>query len=144
MPLIIVSPLSKRPPSFDTAEQIARSCAASLTASTYRLIELSTWRVAMVWSVDGQAKWWRGSEEFPFTIKRGPLDPNTFAADCFAGGSVPDRFEEVSADGWLTSYNLKAGAMIKEHSRCLPNYNAALTLLYTDEFIEYKSDYQTD
>lgn len=144
MPNSVVEPLTKRPPTFDVVEAIARSCAASLTASTYRLIELSTWRVAMVWSVDGHAKWWRGSDEFPFTIKRGPLDTNTFAADCFVGGAIPDRFDEVPAEAWLTSYNLKTGAMIKEHSRCLPNYNAALTLLFTEEFIEYESEYKSD
>ena len=144
MPLSVVAPLTKRPPSFEMIEAIARSCASSLTASAYRLIELSTWRVAMVWSVGGEAKWWRASEEFPFTIKRGPLNANTFAADCFAGTSLPDDFEDVPAEAWLTSYNLKAGAMIKEHSRCLPNYNAALTLLFTDEFIEYRSDYASE
>jgi Zn-dependent peptidase ImmA (M78 family) len=144
MPTSVVMPLLKRPPSFDTVRAIAQQCGSSLTASAYRLVELSTWRVAMVWSVGGAAKWYQPSDEFPFTIKRGPLDANTFAADCFAGATIPDQFEEVTAEAWLSSYNLKAGAMLKEHSRCLPNYDAALTLLYTDEFIEYKSDYETD
>lgn len=144
MPASIVGPLTRRPPSFQLVDEIARICASSLTASTYRLIELSTWRVAMVWSVGGQAKWWRASDEFPFTVKRGPLEANTFARDCFAGQRVPDQFEKVPAEAWLTSSNLKAGAMIQEQSRCLPNYNAALTLLFTDEFIEYRSEYAID
>ena len=141
MPLSVVAPLVKRPPSFESVEAIARACRSSLTASAYRLVELSTWRVAMVWSEDGQVKWRRPSDEFRFTIKRGPLDGNTFAADCFAGTKIPDRFEDVSAEAWLSSYNLKTGATIKEHSRCLPGYNAVLTLLVTDEVIEYESDY---
>jgi hypothetical protein len=141
MPTSIVAPLTKRPPSFSIVDEIARVCASSLTASTYRLIELSTWRVAMVWSVEGKAKWWRPSAEFPFTIKRGTLDANTFAADCFAGRGAPDQFEDVPAEAWLTSYNLKAGAVIKEHTRFLPSYNATLTLLFTDEFIEYQPEY---
>jgi hypothetical protein len=144
MPLSVVAPLTKRRPSFDSVEAIASTCATSLTASAYRIIELSTWRVAMVWSVDGQAKWWHRSDEFPFTVKRGPLDASTFAADCFANRPVPSQFEEVPAEAWLASYNLKAGAVIKEHSRFLRNYNATLTLLYTDEFIEYESDYASD
>jgi hypothetical protein len=78
---------------------------------------------------------------------RSSVDRSTripFAADCFAGATVPDQFEEVSAEAWLASYNLKAAAVIREHSHYLPGYNAALTLLFEEEFIEYKSDYVTD
>ena len=144
MPTTIVAPLLEQPPSFQIVDEIARACASSLTASAYRLVALSSWRVAMVWSIDGKAKWWRASEEFPFTVKRGTLDTNTFASDCFAEQRVPETFEDVPAEAWLTSYNLKAGAVIKEHSRYLPNYNATLTLLFTDEFIENRSEYASD
>ena len=70
-------------PTFKHIEQVARTCDTSLTASAYRIAGLSSFRVAVVWSQAGRVRWYKASEEFYRWIRKGPLDPATFAYDAF-------------------------------------------------------------
>jgi Zn-dependent peptidase ImmA (M78 family) len=145
--LLPKEPLSefvKVAPSFNTIQSIATRFGTSLTAASYRLVELSSYRIAVVWSSDGRAVWYRRSEEFGRAVKTGVLDERTFAFDCFRGNQVPNQFEPVAASAWLYDDNLKDDAKIWEHSLYLPNYNSTLTLLYLKEAVERRSDFDED
>ena len=97
---------------------------------------LSSFRVAVVWSQAGRVRWYKASEEFYRWIRKGPLDPATFAYDAFHHQPVPDALEKVPAAAWLFEKGLFKDAQILEHSRYLSTYNAVLTWLAISERIE--------
>jgi hypothetical protein len=140
MPRSVILPYLIESPRFSHVEQIAQSCETSLTASAYRLVELSSFRVAMVWSEAQRVRWYKPSGEFVRWVRKGHLDPNSFAFDAFQGGTVPASFESVPATAWLFENGLKPDARILEHSVRMPGYDAVLTLLLIPDRIENWDD----
>lgn len=128
-----------RDPTLSIARNLADRFQTSLTAATARLVELSTYRTAMVMSQEGAARWYRASDEFDRAVRIGTLDPRTLANDLFCtgqrGGSAT-----VPADAWLFEENLREGAMIEEHSVMLGAYGSVLTLLEIRERVEQRTD----
>jgi len=127
----LVKLLSGNAPSFDLIESLARTFSASLTATAYRFVEVTTQACAVVWSEQGTPKWFVRSDEFTHWIRlREKLDARTLAADCFGGQViVPNTQEKVAAAAWLTEA-VPDDAKILEHTRCVPSYSGALTLLW--------------
>ena len=140
MPRSIMLPYLRESPRFSHVQQIAQACKTSLTASAYRLAELSSFRVAIVWSETAGVRWYKASDEFVRWVRKGPLNPNTFASEVFAGKTVPANFESVPASAWLFERGLRTDARILEHSVSLPAYDAVLTLLLIPEPIEQWDD----
>lgn len=97
----------------------------------------------MVWSQAQRVRWYRLSEEFARWVRKGQLDPNSFAFDAFQGKAVPASFESVPASAWLFEKGLRPDARILEHSVPLPGYEAVLTLLLIPEPIEDWDDSDT-
>jgi hypothetical protein len=135
MPRTVIAPILSKRPSFDTVQRIATECGTSLTASAYRLTELSSYRVAMVWSETGRARWYQASGEFVRWIRKGSLAPQTFAYDLFRGKPVPNRMERVPASAWLFQKGLSEDAQVLEHSIAVSD-SAVLSLLIIDSAIE--------
>jgi len=73
-------------------------------------------------------------------VRKGHLDPNSFAFDAFEGKAVPSSFESVPASAWLFEKGLRSDARILEHSIPLPGYEAVLSLLLIPEPIEEWDD----
>jgi hypothetical protein len=140
MPRAILLPFLKQSPTFSHVAQVAGACGTSLTASAYRIASLTSFRMAMVWSQAGRARWYKASDEFVRWIKKGQLSPDTFAYDAFRGTPVPKGLESVPASAWLFETGLKADARILEQSLLLPTYDAVLTVLVIPEQIEDWSD----
>ncbi len=140
MPRSVVLPYLRESPRLTHIEQIARACDTSLTASAFRLVDLSSFRVAMVWSQDGRVRWYRASSEFVRWVRKGHLNRDSFAFDLFDGRIAPSSYESVPASAWLFDKGLRSEARILEHSIPLPGYGAVLTLLLISEPIEEEDD----
>lgn len=140
MPRDSVGPYLQLEPTMDSVQSIATLCGTSLTASAFRLIELTSFRVAIVWSQNNSAIWYKSSPEFVRWIRRGELNQETFASDCFKQRDVPKRLESVPATAWLFEKGLADGVRIWEHSVSLPNYGAVLSLLVMREPVESQDD----
>ena len=97
MPRESVTDYLKVEPSMDSVRSIASACATSLTASGFRLIELTTFRAAIVWSQNNKIIWYKASSEFVRWVRKGELDEQTFAFDCFKHRDVPQQLESVPA-----------------------------------------------
>lgn len=136
MPRALVVDQLRTEPSFRVVRRIAERFQTSLTASTYRFVELSSYRIAMVWSTAGRRIWYKASEEFGRAVELGPLSAETFAADCFRGEAVPDHLESVPAAAWLYENNLIEDARVWEESVPIRYYSSVLSLLYIRETIE--------
>jgi hypothetical protein len=136
MPRDVISPRLRMEPSFRVVRLIAQLCHTSLTASAYRLVGLSSYRIAMVWSTTGSRIWYKPSDEFGRAVEIGPVSPDSFAADCFRGRAVPDHPESVPATAWLYDNKLIEGARLLEESVPVSYYDSVLSLLYIREPIE--------
>lgn len=134
----------QKEPRFDLVSQIAEQCQTTLTAALYRYVELSTFRIAMVWSTKCRSIWYKASQEFGRAIELGELSAETYAYDCFQGRSVPSQLEPVPAKTWLYDSNLLEGAKILEQSVYLPSYVSALSLLYLQERVERRDDFDEE
>lgn len=128
-------------PSFDSIRWMADTFSASFTASGYRLMDLTTFRAAIVWSTDGHIRWFKPSGEFRgFVPVHERIQEGTLAYNCFQGQRAPDSYERVPADLWLRVGRIQPDATVLEHSVFLPNYRSVLTLLYLDEPVEYSEE----
>jgi len=140
MPKPLILPALRAQPSLAEARRIAQQCQTSLTAATYRLVELSTFPIAMVWSAHGRRSWYKTAEEFGRAVELGPVAPESIAHDCLRGQPVPNHFEPVPATAWLYPDHLKQDARIWEESVSIPTYHAALTLLYLRDPVDDRED----
>jgi Zn-dependent peptidase ImmA (M78 family) len=136
MPRDFVNPYLTVQPTMESVQSLATLCGTSLTASGFRLIELTSFRAAVVWSQNNSVIWHKSSSEFVRWVRKGELNDQTFASDCFRHRDVPKKLERVPASAWLYEKGLKDGALIWEHSVPLPNYGAVLSLLVIRESIE--------
>ena len=136
--------LSGRTPSFELIDSLARGFSTSLTATAYRLVQVTGYACAVVWSEGGIKKWSRRSDEFEHWIGlRERLDSRTFAADCFRGQNVPDGQESVPASAWLEG-DIPEDERIIEQTRCMPSYAGALTLLWLPEPLSSRGTSEQD
>ena len=136
-------------PSLDFIIQLADTFDASLTATALRYSRFCDQSVAVVFSQDGNIRWFRGSKDFDevredlgfFIDVRGSVDPSTCAARFFQGYRIPDRPKAIPASAWFTSGRYQSDATIQEHSLPMPTYNAVLTLLWIDDDIQEEGDF---
>jgi hypothetical protein len=135
MPESLIGDIVRLQPSMAVAENIAARCQTSLTAAVVRLVELSTFRVAMAMSRDDAVRWYRVSREFGRSIRTGALDARTIAHDVIRDAAATGA-TLVPADAWLFDQNLQADAKVWEHSVALGSYESVLTLLEIRERIE--------
>jgi hypothetical protein len=140
MPKPLIMEELRSEPSLEQARRISEHCQASLTAATYRLVELSSYPIAVVLSTMGRRAWFQRSKEFGRAVELGSVSPQSFAHDCFCGTSVPTRPEPVPATAWLYEDGLVENARIWEESKPMPFYDAVLTLLYLREPVDHRSD----
>lgn len=140
MPKPMIIAYLRSEPSLRQARNIASDCETSLTAATYRLVELSSYPVAVVWSTNGRRTWYHRSPEFHRGIELGPIDSASYAHDCFNAQPVPNKPEPVGASAWLYDDGLNEDAKIWEESTALPYYNAVLTLLYLREPVDNRDN----
>jgi Zn-dependent peptidase ImmA (M78 family) len=143
MPRDSVSAYLRLEPTMDSVQSIAALCGTSLTASGFRLIELTSFRAAIVWSQNNSVIWYKSSAEFVRWIRKGELNEQTFASDCFRDQNVPQKLERVPASAWLFEKGLRDGVHIWEHSVSLRNYAAVLSLLVMREPVEVDDELST-
>jgi len=123
-------------PSLELIELLSSRFSTSLTATAYRCVEVTGQACALVWSEGGVTKWFKRSEEFNHWVRlRERLDHRTFAFDCFDGAGVSGGPKSVAAEAWLTG-PLPEDARVLEHTRCMPSYAGALTLLWLPKVLD--------
>jgi len=139
MPKPLIVEALRPEPSLEQARRIAAECQVSLTAAAYRLVELSTYPVAVVWNASGRRVWFQRSEEFERAVELGPLSPESLVHDYFhARTPLPARPTPVPATAWLYGDGLLENARIWEDSIPMPFYDAVLTLLFLRKPIDLR------
>lgn len=137
---LIEPPLVGSKPTLHLIREISRVFDTSLTASAFRIVGLTSFRAAIVWSTNGVIRWFKASEEFmAFVSVKDPVAEGTYAYDCFRGARVPDDLKSVRADLWLAESS-RNPEYVQEHSIWLPSYDSVLTLLYIEESAIFLAD----
>ncbi len=102
-----------------------------LTATVRRFVEITDHACAMVWSQDGQARFYNRSERFTFFLSINDIPhKQSYAGRLFSSMSVPTDFNPVDPQFWLNASDAEKIGLLLEHSISLPNYSAVLTLLW--------------
>lgn len=131
---LVDTKVAKGKPTFETVRGLAMKFETSLTASGYRLMQLTPFRAAIVWSTKGVVRWFKASHEFEaFVSVRESVAQGTYAYDCFKRIAVPDELKSVRGDLWLDESRRGNPDYIFEHSVWLPSYDSVLTLLYIED-----------
>jgi hypothetical protein len=117
-------------PSLHRIRQVANEFSTSLTATTYRFVELTDKPCCLVWSEHSRVRWFvpSGAFRIPLPVPELP-SPQSMAFKLFAGQRVSDDFVEVPRDAWLDRWNAHRVRRVLEHSISLPSYDAVLSFL---------------
>jgi Zn-dependent peptidase ImmA (M78 family) len=127
---IVRGPLQLNSPSLDTIARVASDFDASLTATTWRFLDLTDEPCTMVWSQDGNAIWYRNSDALPIPLPLEELPaPESIAGRIFKGRGA-SGCGLVDAHLWFRSSDAEKIRSLVEESLHLPSYGAVLTLLW--------------
>jgi Zn-dependent peptidase ImmA (M78 family) len=116
-------------PSLDAVQSIAAACETSLTSSAVRLMTLTAYPAAVVWSQEAKVRWYTPSASLVRWVRKGRLHEATLAARWMRGESLPKQPEAVPAEAWFFEKGLRPGASVWESAIGLPAYGAVLSLL---------------
>jgi hypothetical protein len=120
-------------PSLDAIQSIGAACETSLTSSAVRLMTLTAYPAAVVWSQEGRTRWYTPSPSLVRWVRKGRLHEATLAARWMRGESLPKQPQPVPAAAWFFEKGLKPGARVWETAIGLPAYGAVLSLLVLRE-----------
>jgi hypothetical protein len=120
-------------PSLDAIQSIAAASETSLTSSAVRLMTLTAYPAAVVWSQDDRVRWYTPSASFVRWVRKGRLHESTLASRWLRGEALPKQPQVVPAAAWFFEKGLKPGARVWETAIGLPGYGAALSLLVLRE-----------
>jgi hypothetical protein len=121
-------------PSLDAIQSIAAASETSLTSSAVRLMTLTAYPAAVVWSQDGRVRWYTPSASFVRWVRKGRLHESTLASRWLRGDALPKQQPQtVPAAAWFFEKGLRPGARVWETAIGLPGYGAALSLLVLRE-----------
>lgn len=143
----VASRLGLDNPALSRISRVANDFETSLSATTWRFLDLTHQPCAMVWSHADKAVWYRTNDALPFLmpVKSLPL-PRSIAARLFAGESFPPEagMQEVDADVWFYPDRAERIGALFEDSIYLQNYNAVFTLLWAVNLQEDKQNADED
>lgn len=118
-------------PSLANIAAVANDFETSLSATTWRFLDLTDLPCAMIWSQAGKAIWYRTSDSLPFKLPVRDLPaPTSVAGRLFDGEQIVSGAEEVEADLWFYQSHAQQISILVEDSIPLSNYNAVFTLLW--------------
>lgn len=123
-----------REPSLADISGVAREFETSLSATTYRYLDFTDLRCAMVWSGADRVFWYHRSDAFPFCLPLSDLPARHSAAGrLLAGEAVTERPHKVPPELWLDVRDAGRVNLLLEDAVFLPNYNAVLSLIWIAE-----------
>lgn len=120
-----------RDPLLTDIEGVAQEFGTSLTATTYRYLDLTDVPCAMVWSKAGKAVWYHRSDTFPFYISMSAAPASeSVAGRLFRRKPASAGPQVVSPELWLDLRDAERVRLLSEESKYLPNYDAVLSVLH--------------
>ncbi len=134
MPTRLMKPeFTSKKPSFWVIDEIAERYKVSITAAALRLVQLSDFGCAVLYSSADRVLWSAKSDYFPYFLERGgPLNKHTAAAALLADSTKTELSRKSLASWWAPTDSRAENAEVMEHSR-IGYGGSVLTLLYVPE-----------
>lgn len=133
-------------PSWDSIVDVSNRFEVSLMSSAFKYMSLSNIPCCLIVSKDNIIQFYRPSKEFRYSLQMG--DSRILSSDSFAYKSakrldVPQDFNVVPADIWISGRNVTKDSELYEWSLPLNSFGQVLTLLWDDEsvLVDDDSDY---
>ena len=112
----------------DAIKAIAKDFRASLTATAIKFVRLCPEKCAVVYSANGEIKWFYKSPDWwPFIRRNQKLDNRTLAYDFFADEAMESEPQGVDADAWIENRGIDE---IVEHSVASAQFGFVLSILW--------------
>jgi hypothetical protein len=127
---LVRTPLRLETPSLETIGGVAKEFQTSLTAATWRFLDLTDQPCAMIWSQNRNARWYRTSDALPIELPLQELPAlQSIAGRLFAQEEGPNA-GPIDPFLWCQPIDAERIHTLIEESIHLPNYDAVLTLLW--------------
>jgi Zn-dependent peptidase ImmA (M78 family) len=143
----VVGRLDLNNPSLSRISVVASDFETSLSATTWRFLDLTDQACAMVLSREGRGAWYRTNDALPFLMPLKSLpSPVSIAGRLFGGETFPEGagMQEVDADAWFYPSQAARIGTLYEDSVYLPNYAAVFTLLWAADLQQDKQESMQD
>lgn len=131
----IRSELQKVDPTFAKVAEITNEFGTTLTAASWRFVELSKHAVMLVFSTGGRIRWSVKSKAAkPLFVRWGDeLPEHSVTKEMIAKGKNPSTVENIDPNIWFPSWRCDKDSELFEDVRVSSNYGWALTLLWMPE-----------
>lgn|SRR3989338_1439882 len=121
-------------PSFQLAKTISKEFQTSLTFSLMRILDFTSYPVALVVCEKGQIKWFKTTENFGYGLTpKDPLDSRTVAYEYFKRNVLSEESDKVPADAWIKNRRVNPEDTIEEECLPIPSYSHVLALLHYEK-----------
>jgi Zn-dependent peptidase ImmA (M78 family) len=129
---LVTADFAHREPSFAYIQALADRYAVSLTAAARRLVGVSDFACALLYTAQGKVKWFAASSEFPWSLRpivgdEPPADSDTAAL--MAGDEPANRSWATPVAWWCPDARVPDDAEVQEDARRIYG-DHVLTLLY--------------
>ncbi len=114
-------------------EDLAEEFNTSITATALKYFNLGLYPLTLIFSQNSFIKWYRKSEDFPFTYLppyNTKVPVNTVAGDFFFKQIKQEDFEQVYADDWFTDYNIDSNKQLFETCFYSDRFNFVMSILW--------------
>lgn len=116
----------------DTIDTLKSVFEVSFTSAAIRYVELDVAPSAVVFSQDGQIRWSRSSDSFPYDWipPRRKVREITGAAEYFRNGEVSGEPEVTPCEAWFEDDHTTVEGECLEQCITMPNHDAVLSLIW--------------
>ena len=118
-------------PGFDLIHSLSATFNTSITATALRLVDLSDHRLMLVVSNNGQIKYFKKSEDFPYFLSMGTT-PKSYVREVANGKLEQEDYLSTDSDLWFNGRQPESQE-VYEWSLKLGDYPTVLTLLWVDD-----------
>ena len=131
-------------PSWDSIKDVSSNFEVSLLSTAFKYIALSKVPCCLVVSKYRVIKFYRRSKEFRYSLQMNDsriLSEETFAYKSLMRRDVPQEFNIVPADTWISGRNVTRDSELYEWSLPINDSEYVLTLLWDNESILVNDDF---
>lgn len=138
LPSKLVKPLfNNQEPSWAVLKEIANQFEVSLLPAAIKFINATNLSCCLVISSQNQIKFYRPSKKFRYNMQMDSriLSDLTFAHKAMKGNPIPDDFNIVSADNWISGVNVTTDSEIYEWSLPINRFGTVLTIIWDNDSV---------
>ena len=119
-------------PDFESMNELAEDCEASLTATSIKFVDLTEDCCALIATSNNKIRWFRKSTSFPYYIEQGSqITAGTLTASYSLNGVLKEPCKEkIHASYWFNGKGIDSSTTLMESCLPMPYYDVVLTIIW--------------